>query len=342
MSAMPLSLHDRRALGWTNLQVSSLAMGTMQFGWLVSDVESMKILDAYVEAGGNFIQTANMYGADQNLMSYERGKAHIGVTEDLLGRWMQSRGNRDQLVIGTKVRARVWDGPDGEGLGRRHVEQAVEDSLRRLGVDAIDLYTAHWPDPETPIEETIEVFEGLVDAGKVRYIGLSNFAAFGALDVTLDATTRSKVRIAAEQPRYSLVNRAEYEDHLQEVALREEIGITPYSSLAGGFLTGKYRRGEPVPDSVRAGYASKLMNDRGWALLDVLDAVAGDHDATVSAVALAWVLTQPGITSPIVGANSISQMTGWLPAAEIQLTTDEVDRLSAASWEASDMEFFDW
>ncbi len=119
MSAVARGLHDRRTLGWTNLQVSPLAMGTMQFGWLVSDVESMKILDAYVEAGGNFIQTANMYGADQNLMSYEKGKAHIGVTEDLLGRWMQSRGNRDQLVVGTKVRARVWDGADGEGLGRR-------------------------------------------------------------------------------------------------------------------------------------------------------------------------------------------------------------------------------
>ncbi|MEX0663294.1 MAG: aldo/keto reductase [Acidimicrobiia bacterium] len=343
MSASAQGLAGRRALGWTDLQVSALAMGTMQFGWLVSDVESMKILDAYVEAGGNFIQTANMYGADQNLMSYEKGKAHVGVTEDLIGRWMASRGNRDQLVVGTKVRARMWDRPDGEGLGRRHVERAVEDSLRRLRTESIDLYTAHWPDPDTPIEETLGVFEDLVKAGKVRYVGLSNFAAFGALDITLDALKKgSSLRIAAEQPRYSLVNRAEYEGHLQEVSLREEMGITPYSSLAGGFLTGKYRKDQPIPDSVRAGYASKLMTDQGWALIDVVEEVARTHDTTMSAVALAWVLAQPGITAPIVGANSIQQMAGWIPAAEMTLTPEEIERLASSSWDASDMEFFDW
>jgi len=342
MSTSSQGLAGRRSLGWTDLQVSALAMGTMQFGWLVSDVESMKILDAYIEAGGNFIQTANMYGADQNLMSYEKGKAHVGVTEDLIGRWMASRGNRDQLVVGTKVRARMWEGPDGEGLGRRHIERAVEDSLRRLRTEAIDLYTAHWPDPDTPIEETAGVFEDLVTAGKVRYVGLSNFAAFGALDATLDALSGRTLRIAAEQPRYSLVNRAEYEAHLQEVCLREEMGSTPYSSLAGGFLTGKYRKDQPIPDSARAGYVSKLMNDRGWALIGLLDEVAGAHDTTMSAVALAWVLAQPGITSPIVGANSIDQMASWIPAAEIELTTDEIERLSELSWDASDMEFFDW
>src|SRR5579862_8711914 len=175
-------LAGRRLLGWTDLSVSPLALGTMQFGWSVSDVGAFDLLDRFVEAGGNFVDTADMYGPDQTRRSWLAARPHVGVSEDVVGRWIAERANRDHVVLATKVRARMWDGEDGEGLSRTHVVRAVEDSLRRLRTDRIDLYQAHWPDDATPLEETMGVFAELVEAGKVLYVGTSNYALAGQLD----------------------------------------------------------------------------------------------------------------------------------------------------------------
>jgi aryl-alcohol dehydrogenase-like predicted oxidoreductase len=336
------AIAQRRKLGWTDLEVAPLALGTMQLGWLLSDVESMKVLDEYRAAGGNLIETADMYGADQTLQSYELGKAHVGVTEDIIGRWLQSRGCRDEMIIATKVRARMWDGPDGEGLSRAHVERAVDDCVRRLRVDSIDLLQAHWPDPDAALEETLEVFGELVGKGKVRYVGTSNFWAFG--DVLSEALEVSRAkggpRLASESPRYNLLNRAEYEGGLQEIVLREQLGTLCYSPLAGGFLTGKYRSDSTT--SVRAGFVAQYCNERGFALIDALEELARNHDVATPAVALAWLIAQPGITAAIVGANSVEQLRGWAPAAGIDLSADELDRLGQLGWEASAPEFTAW
>jgi aryl-alcohol dehydrogenase-like predicted oxidoreductase len=335
-------LTSRRQLGWTDLNVAPLALGTMQFGWTLSDVESMELLDAYVAAGGNFIDTADMYGPNQNWRSYERCKPHLGVSEDVIGRWMADRGNRDSLVVGTKVRAPMWDGPDGEGLSRKHIERAVEDSLRRLRTDVIDLYQAHWPDDVNPIEETFATFADLIKAGKVRYVGVSNYAALGQLDAVIDLS-KSGIgpRLASEQPRYNLLNRSEYEGHLREVAQKEHLGVICYSPLASGFLTGKYSR-DSSPEGMRKRYVGQYMNETGWALIDELDRVAIRHHVPKAPVALAWILAQPGITAAIAGANSTGQLHEWLAAGDLQLQPEEVSRLGALGWDASKPEYTSW
>lgn len=341
MSAVAPRIIQRRRLGWTDLEVSPLALGTMQFGWLLSDVQSMKVLDAYHEAGGNLLETADMYGGDQTLQSYELSRAHVGVTEDIIGRWLQSRGHRDEMIVATKVRARVWDGPDGEGLSRAHVERAVDDCLRRLRIEAIDLLQAHWPDPDTPLQETLEVLGDLVRKGKVRYVGTSNFWAFGnVLAEALELSRETGPRLASESPRFNLVNRSEFEDGLQAILQREEMGALCYSPLAGGFLTGKYRSAS-VP-SARADFVQQYCNDRGFALVDALAATAEEKGVTPAAVALAWVLAQAGVTAAIVGANSVDQLSEWAPAAELSLSAEEVKRLGELGWAASDPEFTAW
>lgn len=334
------ALADRRRLGWTDLHVSPLALGTMQFGWTMSDVQSMELLDRYVELGGNFIDTADMYGPNQNWRSYERCKPHLGISEDTIGRWAQDRALRDQIVIATKVRAPMWDGTEGAGLSRAHITRAVDGSLRRLRTDRIDLYQAHWPDDTVPLEETMQTFADLVSSGKVRYIGVSNYVALGQLEPALRAAAGCGLRLASEQPRYNLVNRDEYEKALEPVVEREHLGVICYSPLASGFLTGKYRN-QPR-ESVRARYVAQYLNDDGNRLTDNLIAAAEKHHATPAAVALAWVIAQPGITSAIVGANSLAQLEDWAPAATLQLDDDELVRLGKLGWAASRPEYTSW
>jgi aryl-alcohol dehydrogenase-like predicted oxidoreductase len=333
-------LGERRQLGWTDLRVAPLAVGTMQLGWALSDVHSMDLLDVYVEAGGNFIDSADMYGPDQTRRSWAAARPHVGVAEEIIGRWMHHRKNRDQLVVATKARAWVWDGPDGAGLSAKHLTRALDDSLRRLRVETIDLYQAHWPDDEVPVEETFGFFEEMVKAGKIRYVGTSNYAGMGRLEEVLALSKQPGYpRLASEQPRYNLVNRGEFEGGLQRIALQEQIGVICYSPLGSGFLSGKYRRGAPVPSSHRGGFVSQYFNERGWLLIDTLEEVGRNHGASVPAVALAWMLAQPGITAPIVGASSTQQLEQWLPAARLQLEPDELSRLSEAGWWESAIEF---
>ncbi|HEX9641246.1 MAG TPA: aldo/keto reductase [Candidatus Krumholzibacteria bacterium] len=309
-----------RRLGETDLQVSALCLGTMQFGWTADEDESFATMDAFVEAGGNFLDTADIYS---NWLPSHGG----GEAEEIIGRWMKARGNRDRLVIATKVRGRMWDGPDGEGLSRAHIKRAIEDSLRRLQTDTIDLYQCHWPDEDVPVEETLSVFQELIDAGKVRYAGASNYTA----SQLGEALQVRGARFMSLQPHYNLVHRDEFEEELAVLCLRERLGVIPYSPLAAGFLTGKYRRDAPQPKTSRLFHAKEYMNERGFAVIDALEAIAQARGTTIAAVALAWQLARPAITAPIIGANTPAQLADLLPAVEFELTAEEVAALDAAS-----------
>lgn len=315
---------DLRRLGTTDLNVSALCLGTMQFGWTADERASFAVMDAFVEAGGNFLDTADVYSR------WSPGNPG-GVSEEIIGRWMKARGNRERLVVATKLRGQMWQGADGEGLSRSHIERAVEDSLRRLQVETIDLYQCHWPDENTPVEETLAVFSELIASGKVRYIGVSNYTAAQLEEALNVAAGRSLPPFVTLQPHYNLVHRSEFEEALAALCEREQIGVIPYSPLAGGFLTGKYRKGQPLPDSQRAGRAKSLMTDRGFAVIDALDDVANAHDTSVPAAALAWLLTRPALTAPIAGANTPEQLASLLPAPELRLTSEQLQALEAAS-----------
>jgi aryl-alcohol dehydrogenase-like predicted oxidoreductase len=310
--------------GKTDLKVSNLCLGTMQFGWTAKEDASFNVMDAFVEAGGNFIDTADIYS------TWAKDNPG-GVAEEIIGRWVKARGNRDKLVVATKVRGQMWPGPDGEGLSRKHIERAVEDSLRRLQVETLDLYQTHWPDQNVPIEETLTVFGELVSAGKVRYIGLSNYPT-GLMQEALDvAGQKSLPAFVSLQPHYNLVWREEYESNKMQFCDTNGIAVIPYSPLEGGFLTGKYKRGEPAPKSQRAYGAKKFMNNDGFAVTETLAAIAAEKRVSSAAVALAWLLKRPAITAPIIGANSAAQLADLLPAGDLKLNDDDMSRLEKVS-----------
>lgn len=320
------TLYAMRTLkfGATDLNVSDLCLGTMQFGWTADERSSVAVMDAFAEAGGNFLDTADVY-------SWWSPGNPGGVAEEIIGRWMKARGNRERLVVATKVRGKMWEDPDGEGLSRAHVERAVEDSLRRLQVETIDLYQCHWPDDDTPIEETLAVFGELIDSGKVRYVGVSNYSAPQLEEALKAADAKRLPRFLSLQPHYNLVHRAEFEDALSALCEREDIAVIPYSPLAAGFLTGKYRKGQPLPKSGRTERTKRHMTEQGFRVLDALDAVAEAHQTNVAAVALAWLLTKPAVAAPIIGANTPEQLADLLPAPELRLTVDDLELLDTAS-----------
>jgi aryl-alcohol dehydrogenase-like predicted oxidoreductase len=313
-----------RQLGSTRLEVSNLCLGTMQFGWTADERSSFAVMDSFVAAGGNFLDTADVYSR------WAPGNPG-GVSEQIIGRWLKERRNRDRLLIATKVRGRMWEGPDGEGLSRAHIIRAVEDSLRRLQIETIDLYQCHSPDEKTPIDETLRAFEELISSRKVRYIGASNFTAAQLGEALSLASEKSLPRFETLQPHHNLVHRYEYEAELPSLCEREGLGVIPYSPLAAGFLTGKYRPGLPPPKSARAGGARQYMNAPGFAVLEALDIVAAGHNTTPAAVALAWQMTRPAVTAPIIGANSPEQLADLLLAAELRLSADEVAALERVS-----------
>lgn len=259
-------------------------------------------------------------------------------------------------MISTKVRARMWDGPDGEGLRPAHVLRAVDDSLRRLRTDYVDVLYAHWPDPATRAEDWLATFGQLVAAGKVRAVGTSNFCGFVGLGDLLSpllalAGRSGLPRVQVEQPRYSLLSRAEYEPALQAIAVREGLGIVAYSSLAGGFLSGAVRSGQvppgqappgQVPRGPRAAHLAQYRTAAGWALLAELERIAAARGRPVAAVAVAWVLAQPGVTAALVGPDSVAQLAAAAPAATLELTTAELAALTKRSWAGSAPEFVDW
>jgi aryl-alcohol dehydrogenase-like predicted oxidoreductase len=306
-------------IGSTDLDVFQLCLGGNVFGWTADEEASFAVLDAYVAGGGNFVDTADSYSA------FAPGNSG-GESETIIGNWMSGRGNRDSVVVATKV-ARL---PGREGLAPDNIRAAAEDSLRRLQTDRIDLYYAHIDDPETPLEDTLTAFGELVSEGKVRYIGASNYSA-PRLAEALDVSRRLGLpSFVALQPHYNLVERALYEGELEQLCEREGLACLPYFALAKGFLTGKYRDAGAV-DSPRAERAEAYLDDRGRALLAVLDEVAAAHDTSVAAVSIAWLRVQPTVVAPLASARNTSQLAELLPGAELELTAAELERLSAAS-----------
>ena len=313
-----------RKLGRSGLKVSELCLGTMQFGWTTDERNSVEVMDAFVAAGGNFIDTADIY-----TMWGPRGMKAAGESEEIIGRWMADRGNRDLIVLATKVRGKMWEGPDGEGLSRRRVLRCCEDSLRRLKTDHIDLYQCHWVDLETPIDETLSALDDLVRSGKVRYIGASNYPAWRLMEALGASERHHFERFISYQPQYSLVERPGFEIEAMPLCRHHGLGVIPYSPLAGGFLTGKYRRGVKV-ESLRAGEVRDLYaNERGFALIDQLEAIGRARGKTVAQTALAWMLTNPVVTAPIIGANTAAQLSDLLGAAGYRLGTAEMEALGA-------------
>jgi aryl-alcohol dehydrogenase-like predicted oxidoreductase len=316
-----------RKLGRTGMKVAALCLGGNTFGWTTDQKTSEAVLDAYLEAGGNFIDTADIYAR------WAPGNAG-GESETALGTWMAARKNRHEVIVATKLGGPMGKGPNQAGLSRLYMMQAVEASLRRLRTDYIDLYQAHWDDRDTPLEEALRGFDDLVRQGKVRYIGASNHVAWRLTRALWESDRHGYVRYECLQPKYNLVVRDEYERELEPLCLEQGIGVIPYSSLASGFLSGKYRRGGELPTTARAaGVQKAYMTDRGFAVLAAVEKVAAGAGATAAQVALAWLAHRPGITAPIASATSVAQLkeivggVGLVLDAEARATLDQ-----ASAW----------
>lgn len=277
-----------------------------------------------MEAGGNFLDSADIYS------NWVAGNAG-GVSEVIIGKWVHARSKRHELVIATKARGRMWAGPNGEGLSRGHLIKACEDSLRRLQTDYIDLYQTHWFDAETPIEETMSALDTLVQQGKVRYVGCSNHPAWRLVAALWASDKHNLVRYDSLQPHYNLAYRQEFEQDLKEVITQYGLGVIPYSPLANGFLTGKYKQEEQSAGARAGGVQKRYFNEAGWRVIAAVRQVAAEVASTPTAVALAWLLAQPFITAPILGANSVEQLQGSLAAVDLQLAPDQVNKLGQAS-----------
>jgi aryl-alcohol dehydrogenase-like predicted oxidoreductase len=314
-----------RKLGRTGLKVSALCLGGNTFGWTTDQKASEAVLDAYMEAGGNFIDTADVYArwAPGNMG---------GESETALGLWMTARKNRQAVIMATKACGPMGPGPNDAGLSRAHIMQAIEASLRRLQTDYIDLYQAHWDDRDTPLDETLRAFDDLVRQGKVRYIGASNHVAWRLTRALWESERHGTVRYECLQPKYNLVIRDEYERELEGLCLEQQIGVIPYSSLASGFLSGKYRRGGSLPTTARAaGVQKTYMTERGFAVLAAVEKVAAGAGATPAQVALSWLTHRPGITAPIASATSVAQLREIAAGVELTLDAEATKVLDQAS-----------
>jgi aryl-alcohol dehydrogenase-like predicted oxidoreductase len=317
---------EYRNLGNTGLKISELCLGSMQFGWTADEKTSKDVLSAAIAAGINFIDTADVYSR------WAEGNPG-GVAEGIIGKWRkESQIPRDQIVIATKVRGAMGTGPNDQGLSRVHIFNAVENSLRRLDTDYIDLYQTHYFD-DTAIEETLLALEDLVRQGKVRYVGCSNYPAWRLMQALWAADKLNLRGYCSLQPHYNLVHRAEFERELASVCRTYKLGVIPYSPLGGGFLTGKYRR-DQIAESQRARGAGRYFNERNWALLDKMEIIGSQkNSASISQIALAWLLSDPLITSPIIGPRSLDQLQDNLGAAGLRLTVEEKEQLDqASSW----------
>ena len=306
-------------LGSTDLIVHPLCLGGNVFGWTADEASSFEVLDAYAAAGGNFIDTADAYS---HWVPGNKG----GESETIIGNWMASRGNRDSMIIATKVSHL----PELTGLAPETIKQGLDDSLRRLQTDRVDLYYAHYDDPQTPQAETLGAFDSAIKDGKVRYIGASNFTA-ERLQSALDTSdSNGFARYSVLQNHYNLVNRGEYEGALRDVVASNGLVSLPYYSLASGFLTGKYREGSVV-EGARAKGAGRYLDERGLAILAVLDSIAAAHGVSVTAVSLAWLAAQPTVATPIASARVVAQLPDLLQMTGLELSPSELDELSAVS-----------
>jgi aryl-alcohol dehydrogenase-like predicted oxidoreductase len=312
---------DKRKLGNSGLAVAPLVFGCNVFGWTVDDATAFRLLDAFVDAGGNMLDTADVYSR------WAPGN-HGGESETVIGKWLKARGRRDEVLVATKV-GKPMDGRDG--LSPAYIAEAVEASLRRLQTDVIDLYFSHQDDPDTPLADTLGAYAKLIEQGKVRAIGASNFSA-ARLAESLEAGTQHDLpRYECIQPEYNLLERTGYEAELEPLAGQEKLGVISYYALASGFLTGKYRDSTDLEGRSRSGAAGKYLNAHGKRVLRALDDVAARHQATPAQVALAWLMARPGLTAPIASATSVAQLDELMGAMQLKLDDGDIEALDNAS-----------
>jgi len=313
----------KKPLGKSGLSVAPLALGGNVFGWTIDEKTSFDVLDAFVDAGFDLIDTANVYSV------WVKGNQG-GESETIIGNWLKQSGKRDKVILATKVGMKMGDG--GEGLKRDYVLRSAEDSLRRLQTDRIDLYQSHKDDPDTPLEETLSAYDTLIKQGKVRLIGASNYDAARLKESLAVAATAKLPAYISLQPEYNLYDRQGFEESLEAVCLEAGIGVIGYFSLAKGFLTGKYRSEADLGQSVRGGAIGKqYYNDRGWRILAALDETAQARSTTPAAIAVAWLMHRPSVTAPIASATSVEQLAQITKAADVTLSKDEVAKLDQAS-----------
>ena len=313
---------QRRKLGRSGLEIAPLVLGGNVFGWTADEATSFQLLDAFVAAGFNCIDTADTYS--------RWAPGHQGgESEAIIGRWLKQRGNRDKVVIATKVGMDM--GGDKKGLAKAYILREVEDSLKRLQTEYIDLYQSHTDDAATPLEETLEAYAQLTKQGKVRAIGASNYKADRLAQAEKVSRERGYPSYQSLQPLYNLCERADYEKTLEPVCVEHGLGVIPYFSLAAGFLTGKYRSEADVGKSPRGQGIKKYLNERGFRILDALDKVARQTGSTPTAVALAWLLARPSVTAPIASATSLEQLDTLFAGTRLQLDREAVELLSQAS-----------
>lgn len=312
---------EMRQLGRSELKTAPIIFGGNVFGWTLDEKQSFEMLDAWLDAGFNMIDTADVYS--------RWAEGHKGgESESVLGRYFKARGNRDRVTLATKVGMEM---PGGKGLSRDWIMQAVEDSLKRLQTDHLDLYFSHRDDPDTPLEETLEAYQRLIEQGKVRFIAASNYSG-ERLDEALRVSMQSDLpRYEALQPFYNLYDRHGFESDLAGVCQQHDLGVTPYFSLASGFLTGKYRTREDASGKAREQFVEQYFNDRGMRVLGALDQVAERFEATPAAVALAWLIAQPAVTAPIASATSQRQFDQLVHATQLKLDDDALKTLDEAS-----------
>ncbi|MER9179010.1 aldo/keto reductase [Mesorhizobium sp. M0159] len=313
---------QKRRLGRTDLSIAPLVLGGNVFGWTADEKTSFDLLDRFVDAGLNAIDTADSYS--RWIPGHEGGES-----ETIIGKWMKSRGNRDKVVVITKVGSDMGQGK--RDLSAAYIEKAIDATLKRLQVDTIDLYLSHWPDPATPYEETLGAYQKLLDKGKIRYAGASNLDAAqlrAALDV---ASLRGLPRYEVLQPEYNLYDRSSFDGPLRDLCAAEDIGVITYFSLAKGFLSGKYRSEADLGKSLCGGGVKGYLNTRGMRILSALDAVSARHSAKPAEVALAWVMARPGVTAPIASATTLDQLDSLVRAASLQLSPDDIAELDKAS-----------
>ncbi len=311
-----------RPLGNSGLQVPPLCLGTNVFGWTTDEATSFRLLDASLAAGLNFLDTADTYS------TWVPGH-HGGESETIIGKWLRRSGKRAQIILATKVGKPMGSGK--QGLSRSYIGQAIEDSLRRLQTDYIDLYQSHTDDLETPLEETLETFAELMRQGKVRAFGASNYTALRLRAALSVSTSRGLPRYESLQPNYNLCDRADYEGELEPVCLDAGLGVISYFSLASGFLAGKYRSEADLANRARGAMVKKHLNERCFGILKAVEKVAEQHNSTPAAVSLAWLIARPSITAPIASATSLEQLRDLIAATQLRLNAEAIELLSRAS-----------
>lgn len=312
-----------RQLGRSDLKIAPLFLGGNVFGWTIDEATSFAVLDAYVEAGGNSIDTADVYS------TWASGHTG-GESEVIIGRWLKARGNRDKIIVATKLGSPMGQGK--QGLSRKYIFEAVEASLKRLQTDVIDLYQAHRDDTDTPLEETLQAFDELVRQGKVRALGASNYTAQRLAEALQISQQQHYARYESLQPPYHLLQRKTFEQELAPLCREQEVGVITYSSLASGFLSGKYQPGQTLPQTPRSVSVQRnYMHDKGFSVLAHVEQIAQAHHATPSQVALAWILAQPAITAPIASATSVAQLHELLGAVDLGLSDAEITTLNTVS-----------